>query len=225
MFLMPSGKGPRKRGGRNRGQGRNKDRPSGEYFPKTGRICEFGSRTRLLRLMAMAAMVAMVAIEAETGPDQWHEGRWWALLDVSAMPMTSYDLALYDSVFHVLEIPWPCDLLDELPDGSGMPGLCVSKHCRLGYFRLLDSWHHFTCFYSIQFVFSHHIFRCNCPKSGGHSWALRMWPAPLDLSISRPDTWFSSWIVVRLQHWGDWQDNEVWQNLAKHISHRFTWKI
>jgi len=24
--------------------------------------------------MAMAAMVAMVAIEAETGPDQWHEG-------------------------------------------------------------------------------------------------------------------------------------------------------
>ena len=44
-------------------------------FQKTGRICEFGSRTRLLRLMAMAAMVAMVAIEAETGPDQWHEGR------------------------------------------------------------------------------------------------------------------------------------------------------
>ena len=78
-------------------------------------------------------------------PDQWHEGQWWALLDVSSdiHPITSYDILwpifilydmiLYDSVFHVLEIPRSCDLLDELPDCSGMPGFCVSKHCPVGW--------------------------------------------------------------------------------------------
>lgn len=180
MFLMPSGKGPRKRGGRNRGQGRNKDRPWGPWDPGVfsqslgesvtldpGQGCWGWWRWRRWWRLKQS-------------PDRSRPMAWGSLMGASWCFSYAYDILwpyiiLYDSVFHVLEIPWPCDLLDELPDGSGMPGLCVSKHCRLGYFRLLDSWHHFRCFYSIQFVFSHHIFRCNCPESGGHSWALRMW--------------------------------------------------